>query len=98
MQSAKENIERGAMSATPAAGAAAPPADGNRVQLVLGTGAFTVCFAIFGSVSAMMPILKTRMGLDPMQVSVALAMPVLLGSLGRIPLGILTDRRGGRTI
>jgi NNP family nitrate/nitrite transporter-like MFS transporter len=68
------------------------------MQLALGTGAFTVCFAVFGSVSAMMPILKTRLGLDPVQVSIALAMPVLLGSLGRIPLGILTDRRGGRSI
>jgi NNP family nitrate/nitrite transporter-like MFS transporter len=72
--------------------------EGNALQLALGTGAFTVCFAIFGSVSAMMPILKTRLGLSPMQVSIALAMPVLLGSLGRIPLGIMTDRQGGRKI
>ena len=28
----------------------------------------------------------------------ALAVPVLLGSLGRIPLGILTDARGGRVV
>lgn len=71
---------------------------GNTLQLVLGTGAFTVCFAVFGSVSAMMPLLKGRLGLDPLQVSIALAMPVLLGSLGRIPLGIITDRLGGRLV
>jgi NNP family nitrate/nitrite transporter-like MFS transporter len=65
---------------------------------VLGTGAFTVCFSIFGSVSAMMPLLKARLGLDPVDVSIALATPVLLGSLGRLPLGMLTDRRGGRAI
>ena len=65
-------------------------------QLVLATGAFALCFAVFGSVSAMMPILKERLGLNPLQVSVALAVPVLLGSLGRIPLGMLTDRYGGR--
>jgi len=26
-------------------------------QLVLGTGAFALCFAVFGSMSAMMPII-----------------------------------------
>src|SRR5574341_98515 len=71
---------------------------GNNLQLALATGAFAICFAVFGSVSAMMPILKKKLALDPAQVSVALAIPVLLGSLGRIPLGILTDRFGGRLI
>jgi len=71
---------------------------GNNRQLTLATGAFAVCFAIFGSVSAMMPILKKQLHLDPVQVSIALAVPVLLGSLGRIPLGILTDRFGGRRV
>ena len=68
------------------------------MQLVLATGAFAICFAVFGSVSAMMPILKKNLSLDPVQVSIALAIPVLLGSLGRIPLGMLTDRYGGRLI
>jgi NNP family nitrate/nitrite transporter-like MFS transporter len=67
-------------------------------QLILATGAFAVCFSIFGSVSAMMPLLRQQLGLDAVQVSVALAVPVLLGSLGRIPLGILTDRAGGRSV
>ncbi len=71
---------------------------GNVLQLTLGTGAFAVCFAIFGSVSAMMPTIKKMMHLDPVQVSIALALPVLLGSVGRIPLGMLTDRFGGRLI
>ncbi len=71
---------------------------GNTLQLILATGAFAICFAVFGSVSAMMPILKKSMGLTPMQVSIAVAIPVLLGSLGRIPLGVLTDRFGGRLI
>lgn len=71
---------------------------GNNLQLVMATGAFAICFAVFGSVSAMMPILKKNLALDPVQVSIALAIPVLLGSLGRIPLGMLTDRFGGRLI
>ncbi|MBS1788409.1 MAG: NarK/NasA family nitrate transporter [Acidobacteria bacterium] len=71
---------------------------GNNLQLMLATGAFAICFAVFGSVSAMMPILKKALTLNPVQVSIALAIPVLLGSLGRIPLGMLTDRFGGRLI
>src|SRR5436190_14801064 len=71
---------------------------GNNLQLALATGAFAICFAVFGSVSAMMPILKKNLGLNPVQVSIAVAIPVLLGSLGRIPLGLLTDRYGGRLI
>ncbi|HEY7547510.1 MAG TPA: hypothetical protein VID27_21615, partial [Blastocatellia bacterium] len=54
---------------------------GNSLQLALGTGAFAFCFAVFGSVSAMMPILKKNLNLDPLQVSIAIAIPVLLGSL-----------------
>src|ERR1044071_2594352 len=71
---------------------------GNALQLTLATGAFAVCFAVFGSVSAMMPIMRKTLNLSPIQVSVAVAIPVLLGSLGRIPLGMLTDRFGGRLI
>ncbi|AMV37796.1 MFS transporter [Planctomyces sp. SH-PL62] len=88
------------VSTTPGdeAGVKTRPPAGNTLQLVLNTGAFLVCFAVFGSVSAMMPILKKRLGLEPLQVSLALAVPVLLGSLGRIPLGILSDRYGGRLV
>ena len=69
-----------------------------KLQLALGTGAFALCFAVFGSMSAMMPIISRHMALTPVQKSIAIAIPVLLGSLGRIPLGILTDRFGGRIV
>ena len=36
------------------------------LQLILGTGAFALCFAVFGSVSAMMPVLKKQ---APVQAS-----------------------------
>jgi NNP family nitrate/nitrite transporter-like MFS transporter len=74
------------------------PARGNALQLALGTGAFAVCFSVFGSVSAMMPLAKLRLHLTPLQSSVAIAVPVLLGSLGRLPLGILADRWGSRRV
>jgi NNP family nitrate/nitrite transporter-like MFS transporter len=67
-------------------------------QLALGTGAFALCFAVFGSMSAMMPIISKHMALTPVQKSIAIAIPVLLGSVGRLPLGILADRFGGRIV
>lgn len=71
---------------------------GNSLQLFLATGAFAVCFAVFGSMAGMMTTLSERFGMTEGQVGLALAMPVLFGSLGRIPLGILTDRFGGRIV
>lgn len=70
----------------------------SKTQLVLATGAFALCFAVFGTMSAMMPILSKQMHLSSVQKSIAVALPVLLGSLGRIPLGMLTDRFGGRIV
>lgn len=75
-----------------------PALSGNTLQLLLATGAFAICFAVFGSVSAIMPTFKETLKLTPFQVSMAIALPVLLGSLGRIPLGMLTDRYGGRIV
>src|SRR6266702_6204208 len=74
------------------------PQSSPKLQLALGTGAFALCFAVFGSLSAMMPILSRQLHLTPIEKSIAVALPVLLGSLGRIPLGMLTDRLGGRSV
>lgn len=71
---------------------------GDILQLILATGAFALCFAVFGSLSAMMPLIRKQLALDPLRVSIAIAIPILLGSLGRIPLGMLTDRFGGRIV
>ena len=46
----------------------------------------------------MMPLLKKQMNLSPTQAFIAVSIPVLLGSLGRIPLGIMTDRIGGKVV
>ncbi len=75
-----------------------PVPSGNALQLIMATGAFAVCFSIFGSVSAMMPILRESMDLTDLQRLIAIAVPVLLGSVGRIPLGVLADRYGGRRV
>ncbi len=65
---------------------------------MLATGGYAVCFAVFGTVAAMMPSIREELGLTRQQAWIATAMPVLLGSLGRIPLGMLTDRLGARVV
>jgi len=87
-----------AADAVPGAASYVSPGGGNPLQLMLATVAFAVCFAVFGSISAMMPLISERLNLSESQKGLAIAIPVLLGSLGRIPLGILTDRMGGRMV
>ncbi len=67
-------------------------------NLFLATIAFAVAFANWGIISGLAPLLKKELGLSVTQASVMIAIPVLLGSVGRIPLGMLTDRYGGRIV
>jgi MFS transporter, NNP family, nitrate/nitrite transporter len=67
-------------------------------NLFLATIAFAVAFANWGIISGLAPLLKKELGLSVTQASVMIAIPVLLGSVGRIPLGLLTDRYGGRIV
>ena len=66
--------------------------------LVISTLAFTICFAIwmmFGVIG--IPIKKT-LGLNATEFGLLAATPVLTGSLIRVPLGLWTDRYGGRIV
>lgn len=67
-------------------------------QLFLATIAFAISFSVWGSISALAPTFKDLYGLSGTQVGVMLAIPVILGSLFRIPVGILADRFGGRAV
>ncbi|HEX8983979.1 MAG TPA: MFS transporter, partial [Bryobacteraceae bacterium] len=70
-------------------------ADGN---LALGTISFAVCFAVWGLISAFAPAFRAELGLDARTTAFLVAVPVLLGSLARIPMGMATDRYGGRAV
>lgn len=70
----------------------------NRRHIALGTVSFTVCFAAWGLIGAFAPRFREAFHLTPSETALLVAIPVLLGSLARIPMGILTDRFGGRTI
>jgi MFS transporter, NNP family, nitrate/nitrite transporter len=67
-------------------------------NLALATVAFAVSFAVWGLISGLAPLFKAQYGLTATQTSLMVAIPVLLGSLGRIPMGLLTDKYGGRIV
>src|SRR5262245_42893815 len=67
-------------------------------HVALGTGSFTLCFAVWGLISAFAPQFRSLFQLTPTQTAVLVAAPVLLGALARIPMGMLTDRLGGRLV
>jgi len=75
---------------------------GNRAREFIppscGTISFTVCFAAWGSIGAFAPRFRETFHLTASETAFLVAVPVLLGSLARIPMGILTDRFGGRAI
>jgi MFS transporter, NNP family, nitrate/nitrite transporter len=57
-----------------------------------------VNFWAWSLLSPLAPRYQELYGLSPLAVSVMVAVPVIVGSLGRIPLGALTDRYGGRIV
>ncbi len=73
-------------------------AGGSTLALVLATLAFALCFAVWGLLSPLAPLFRERYALSATEVGFLVAVPVILGSLARIPLGLLTDRYGGRRV
>jgi NNP family nitrate/nitrite transporter-like MFS transporter len=70
----------------------------NRRQVALATISFTVSFAAWGLIGAFAPHFRDTLHLTPPETALLVAVPVLLGALARIPMGILTDRFGGRAM
>ncbi len=62
------------------------------------TVAFTVCFAVWMMFAVIGIPIKALLSLNETQFGLLAAMPVLSGSLIRLPLGFLTDRLGGRIV
>jgi NNP family nitrate/nitrite transporter-like MFS transporter len=71
---------------------------GPSTQLALGTVSFAVCFAAWGLISAFAPRFRETFHLSASETALLVAAPVLLGSIARLPMGILTDRFGGRLV
>ena len=72
--------------------------DGSARQLALATVSFLICFAAWGLVSAFAVVFRERFDLDASRTALLVAVPVLLGALARLPVGMLGDRYGGRWV
>jgi MFS transporter, NNP family, nitrate/nitrite transporter len=70
----------------------------NPRALALATAAFMVCFFAWSMLGPLGPTLQKQLDLSEFQLAIAVAIPVVLGSVMRIPIGILTERHGGRRV
>ncbi|BEK92438.1 MFS transporter [Nocardia seriolae] len=68
----------------------------NARNLTLATLAFGLTFWAWNLIGPLSSSYTKQLGLSPGQQSLLVATPVLVGSLGRIPAGVLTDKFGGR--
>ncbi|KAB1141002.1 NarK/NasA family nitrate transporter [Streptomyces luteolifulvus] len=68
------------------------------LMLALATVGFAVNFWAWALLSPLGPRFKDSLDLTSFQQSLLVAVPVVVGSLGRIPVGALTDRFGGRVM
>ena len=66
--------------------------------LAVSTLAFTVCFMVWMMFGVIGIPIKKALNLNATEFGLLTAMPVLTGSLIRVPLGIWTDRFGGRIV
>lgn len=76
-----------------------PVGPGDRYRaLALGTLGFLVTFMVWGSLSPLALQFKQIYSLTNTQVSLLIAVPVLLGSVGRLGMGVVADRFGPRKV
>jgi MFS transporter, NNP family, nitrate/nitrite transporter len=103
MRREKSETENDVSTATLPAGAvraaAAEPATGQAWSvLAVSTLAFTVCFMVWMMFGVIGIPIKKMLNLNATEFGLLTATPVLTGSLIRVPLGIWTDRFGGRIV
>ncbi|MEB3051510.1 MFS transporter [Mycolicibacter sp. MYC123] len=68
------------------------------VQLLLATWASVICFWAWNLVGPLSTQYAAQMSLSSNQQALMVATPILVGALGRIASGLMTDRFGGRTM
>ena len=76
------------------------PTSTSHKMLFLNTLAFTICFAVwmFNGVTVTFLVDNGAYDWDSVQIGWLLGIPVLTGSLFRLPLGIMTDKFGGKWV
>jgi NNP family nitrate/nitrite transporter-like MFS transporter len=68
------------------------------INLAVATLGFAINFWAWALISPLGAFFTGRLHLSSVQTSLLVAVPVVVGSLGRIPVGALTDRFGGRVM
>jgi NNP family nitrate/nitrite transporter-like MFS transporter len=68
------------------------------LSLAVSTWAFVVCFAVWLMFGVIGIPIKNDLGLNGVEFGLLTSTPVLTGALFRLPLGIWTDRFGGRIV
>ncbi len=71
---------------------------GSGPNLAYATIAFALCFTAWSLMAPFAKTFKSNLDLSYTETLFLTAVPVILGSLVRIPMGILTDRHGGRKV
>jgi NNP family nitrate/nitrite transporter-like MFS transporter len=66
--------------------------------LASSTFAFTVCFMVWTMFGVIGVPIKRELGLSATEFGVLVSMPVLTGALLRLPIGMWTDKYGGRFV
>ncbi|MDR6998312.1 MFS transporter [Neobacillus niacini] len=67
-------------------------------QLFIQTGSLVAGFMVWVLISSLMPFIKADINLSSTQIAWATAVPVILGSLLRVPIGFWTNRFGARVL
>ena len=67
-------------------------------MLVVATVGYLLSVWAWALPAPLAPALRDNLGLTPVQQALLVALPVVVGSVGRVPVGALTDRFGGRVV
>jgi NNP family nitrate/nitrite transporter-like MFS transporter len=67
-------------------------------NLVVATIGFALTFWAWNLIAPLATVLGVKLSLSSFQQSLMVAVPVLVGSIGRVPVGALTDRFGAKTM
>ncbi len=74
------------------------PGSRSIIVLAVSTWAFVVCFAVWLMFGVIGIPIRRELGLNALEFGLLTSTPILTGALFRLPLGIWTDRFGGRIV
>ncbi|MEU4426173.1 MFS transporter [Actinoplanes sp. NPDC024001] len=86
------------MQITDAAGVPVRQPPERLAMLAVAVIAYVIASWAWALMGPLAPILDEALGLTPVQQALAVSLTVVVGALGRVPVGALTDRFGGRVM